>query len=63
MTDEKKSIRALAEELKEIRRRAVPKEKIERFNKIINGETPSKRHKNKQPDPSLKIARPPETKV
>lgn len=53
MKKEKRSIRQLAEELKEIRQRPVAQEQIDKFNKIVG--------EDEKPD--KKIARPPETSV
>jgi hypothetical protein len=62
MSEKKKSIRALAEELKAIRKRPISQESIDRFNRIrekderLQGEE-AKRKSN----PVKKIARAPET--
>ena len=56
MTEKKKTIRSLAEELKAIRKRPVPLEKIDEFNKIVERD-------QKQPEPDKKIARSPEAEI
>ena len=62
MNEKKKSIRALAEELKTIRKRPIPRESIERFNRIKEEDERLQREEAKRkPNPEKKIAHPPET--
>lgn len=55
MKKEKRSIKQLAEKLKEIRKRPIPQSQIDDFNKIV-GEDDKPSEKSDR-----KIARPPET--
>ena len=63
MTEKKKSIRALADELKAIRKRPVPRQKIEEFNKIMEDEDRLQREEKKRQDGDKKIARRPEAET
>lgn len=63
MTEKRKSIRALAEELKAIRKRPVPREKIDKFNKTMEEEERLQREEKKRGGGDKKIARPPEAEA
>jgi len=57
MNQKKKSIRDLAEKLKEIRKRPVPKNQIEDFNKVVEKDRPKEQPQDGQ---DRKIAKAPE---
>lgn len=60
MEKKQKTVRELREALKAIRRRPIPREKIEEFNRIIEKDDQYEREQEKQKERSRKIARPPE---
>jgi hypothetical protein len=53
----RKSFKSLAEELRKIRRRPVPLQQIEEFNRIIEGDPNPKEERS---TPKKRIAQPPE---
>jgi len=68
MTKKRKSFRTLAEDLKALRRRSIPQEEIDQFNKIMEAEEKmekqiSEREKSDSLQKNRKSARPPEADI